>query len=1171
MNYYMLPITKKRKPSDGEYSPGQRQKLDVLGRYITVNNDDAKAMEFFSRVVEELGVVTPFENIAFIVVCHIVPTLPFYLEGLKKIGRIAAIVAKTNQDERIASYLKEYPEEFPQTNIQRDEIKANPAAALSNLEGYIRETEKIIIIDIGGYFASCVSLFSSNPWWNERLIGIVEDTENGHQDYEKILPNLTKPIYSVARCPLKETEDYNVGKSIYHAAGTIIRTDSHTYLERFGIILIIGYGKIGRSIAEHCRLAGLKRIIVVETNELLKQQASAKHFEVADLVEVLPDADMVFCATGNQCIHDEIWDQLKHNAYVASVTSADKELNLEYLIRNFERNTTGNIDQYRRNDKQVNLLFGGNAVNFVYGAVNGPYIYSVQTALIAAAIQLGQDDKNVPLQKINELTAPKCQLIAKVWNETFREAIQRNTVEPITVNSNEVTQTKIFNAPEPSVNFVGRIEFINKLRAILTPRIDQTPRKIKVVGMGGIGKTELSLKFAWQSRDEYDNAIFIQAEDKTLVRGQLIEIAKNFCLSIDENDLVPSFYRAICARGSTLVIFDNVDQLKDIQDYLAPQNQGYTAKNFNILVTSRDQQPWPKFNEALNMDVSEEAMQEDAKQYICNRLDCNEDESQLLAQTLHYFPLAITQAAAYILQNPGTTIRGYAEKFQEKESRLRLLSQAADDVEQVHKNTVLLTWMISIDQLSPTSRELLNKIIYLAPDEIFIEFFNEQLTYSQDVQDLLRYSLISVVSKDPYSFKIHRLLQEVLRDRIESPQELLTQLIMQLNHGLYYNRENLTPVIQRSPHLEVIASYVQRYHCESREFSALCYTISLYYLDHLYDHEKSYNFLKVAIESLDKIGEVVPLTYRRQFAKACTRLKKFDEAKIIYDQDEEIIAELGTAFEIHTFLLDKALFLKGAKSYDKAAALINGVLSSTVDNKIKARCHSYLASDCIARMDSATKFLLTLQSELDSLPKWQSDNRKKKDEKIKEQEILAEEILNEGVEHLQKAIEYNETANEFKEVISNKLSFINLFTRYLFKKRELIDTAIALASSLYESDLQRLSRPTHSSLLNRCAITVAQFLSSHNPTFEVKSKIANIREILKEELQAIESESGKESESYKKLSAALKLRQVSISSMFAKAPKTPSLSHDGTQVSLDEAELATPEVILLRKESSSFN
>jgi hypothetical protein len=65
------------------------------------------------------------------------------------------------------------------------------------------------------------------------------------------------------------------------------------------------------------------------------------------------------------------------------------------------------------------------------------------------------------------------------------------------------------------------------------------------------------------------------------------------------------------------------------------------------------------------------------------------------------FPLAITQAAAFISEN-GLTLEEYLEAFQEDDSELvALLSEDTGDVRRDFQNgnSVMRTWKLSFDQV----------------------------------------------------------------------------------------------------------------------------------------------------------------------------------------------------------------------------------------------------------------------------------------------------------------------------------------------------------------------------------------------------------------------------------------------------------------------------------------
>lgn len=202
--------------------------------------------KFFKEVIATKSSIED-RDIVFIIINHVVPTLPPFLRAIERIGKIAVVIPKqSHRDEAVfAEIQKNYT--MADSHVTREWL-AQENHAVEFIGSYVKADENFLIIDIGGYFASPLPKISREL--KEKFIGIVEDTENGHQKYEKILREVGSPLCplaSVARCALKETEDYNVGKSIVEGAGIILRTDSHTMLERMKTIGVIGFGKIGSS------------------------------------------------------------------------------------------------------------------------------------------------------------------------------------------------------------------------------------------------------------------------------------------------------------------------------------------------------------------------------------------------------------------------------------------------------------------------------------------------------------------------------------------------------------------------------------------------------------------------------------------------------------------------------------------------------------------------------------------------------------------------------------------------------------------------------------------------------------------------------------------------------------------------------------------------------------
>lgn len=131
---------------------------------------------------------------------------------------------------------------------------------------------------------------------------------------------------SVARCSLKNTEDYNVGKSIVEATSAILRESAHTIIERMNLITVIGFGKIGRSIAEHLRQKNVKRVIIYDKDHLRAIEAVSLGFEIGPKDYALTESDLIFGATGNKSINNIEFARLKDNVCIASCTSREVSL-----------------------------------------------------------------------------------------------------------------------------------------------------------------------------------------------------------------------------------------------------------------------------------------------------------------------------------------------------------------------------------------------------------------------------------------------------------------------------------------------------------------------------------------------------------------------------------------------------------------------------------------------------------------------------------------------------------------------------------------------------------------------------------------------------------------------------------------------------------------------------
>src|SRR5262249_13368923 len=67
-----------------------------------------------------------------------------------------------------------------------------------------------------------------------------------------------------------------------------------------------------------------------------------------------------------------------------------------------------------------------------------------------------------------------------------------------------VAPSPLHNLPSPSTSFVGRVDELANLAALLA----SDTRLITVVGAGGAGKTRLALALAWQLREQFADGVW---------------------------------------------------------------------------------------------------------------------------------------------------------------------------------------------------------------------------------------------------------------------------------------------------------------------------------------------------------------------------------------------------------------------------------------------------------------------------------------------------------------------------------------------------------------------------------------------------------------------------------------------------------------------------------------
>ncbi|KAI1302224.1 P-loop containing nucleoside triphosphate hydrolase protein [Xylaria venustula] len=289
-------------------------------------------------------------------------------------------------------------------------------------------------------------------------------------------------------------------------------------------------------------------------------------------------------------------------------------------------------------------------------------------------------------------------------------------------------------------HFVERKPILDRLRQSYS-----TPAsRVALVGLGGVGKSQLAIEHAYRVRDAFlqeNKAIWVfWVHASTRLR-----VEQGFRLIADavripgrdqpETDILQLVYRWLQNEhnGRWLMVLDSADDVdvfysidrhetttsaitegqKALWTYL-PQ-----SSNGSILITTRNRDLAFRLTDHRNNSIIDVGPMDDthALELLAKRLDSQfgDTDGKELVEALEYMPLAISQAAAYIQQRaPRTSVQSYLQEFRRSESKQSgLLNHDVGDLrrDMDASNSITTTWQISVDHIHskrPSATELLS-------------------------------------------------------------------------------------------------------------------------------------------------------------------------------------------------------------------------------------------------------------------------------------------------------------------------------------------------------------------------------------------------------------------------------------------------------------------------------
>lgn len=343
--------------------------------------------------------------------------------------------------------------------------------------------------------------------------------------------------------------------------------------------------------------------------------------------------------------------------------------------------------------------------------------------------------------------------------------------------------------------FIGREALLEGLHHCLSAEQPSAlPHSYALTGLGGIGKTQLALEYAYRHALDYHAIFWLAAETTETLLASLQQVAELLQLparqEAEQMRLVAEVRRWLSTHKGWLVIADNVEDVEGLQSLLPPARQGA------ILLTTRLQalgtmaqrlEVPPMSAEEGRLLVARRAKRvqipwtaSGGRETAPLPLD-EADAAASLANVLEGLPLALDQAGAYI-EETGCSIAEYLQRY--THSRQELLARRGLASPGHHPASVTTTVRLAIKQLeqvNPAAEEVLQVCAFLQPDAIPEEVLVQGAPHlgpvlegvnadparrDQVMAALRRFSLVSRHA-ETHTLSVHRLVQAVVLDDLD--------------------------------------------------------------------------------------------------------------------------------------------------------------------------------------------------------------------------------------------------------------------------------------------------------------------------------------------------------------------------------------------------------------------
>lgn len=317
--------------------------------------------------------------------------------------------------------------------------------------------------------------------------------------------------------------------------------------------------------------------------------------------------------------------------------------------------------------------------------------------------------------------------------------------------------------------FTGREALLRTLQKALDQRAKASVLPHALHGLGGVGKTQLAVEFAYRYAERYDVVWWIPAEHQTLVLQSLRDLGRR--LGTPETANLQQSARLVLdalthSSLRWLLIYDNANDPNDIAN-LIPTKGGH------VILTSRNP-TWSEIWDPIEVNVFERT---ESVALVQRRSPETPPESaEQLAARLGDLPLAIDQAASAQAAT-GMSVTEYLGHLD------RYITELSPGQPATTRTLIAALLRLALDRLradTPAAAELLEMFASLGAEPIsgallrrgrdaqvspaLRSVLRNETALDRTIRQLSRFGLAKVDANK--RIQVHRLFQLVLRDQL---------------------------------------------------------------------------------------------------------------------------------------------------------------------------------------------------------------------------------------------------------------------------------------------------------------------------------------------------------------------------------------------------------------------